>query len=143
MSSVSRGKLLCAVYVLLFVLSGFAGLVYESVWTHYLKLFLGHAAYAQTLVLSIFMGGMAAGAWAASRFSGRIRNLLLAYAVAEAVVGVAGIFFHPVFLAATQFSYDTVIPGIGSPAVIGLYKWTLAAILILPQSIVLAARGVA
>lgn len=33
-------------YVLLFVFSGFAGLVYESVWTHYLKLFLGHAAYA-------------------------------------------------------------------------------------------------
>ncbi len=138
-STASRDRILCGVYVLLFVLSGFAGLVYESVWTHYLKLFLGHAAHAQTLVLSIFMGGMAAGAWAASRVSGRIRNLLLAYAVAEAVVGVAGIVFHPVFLAATQFSYDTVFPGLGSPALIGVYKWTLAAILILPQSVVLGA----
>ncbi|HKC59788.1 MAG TPA: hypothetical protein VKB92_06865, partial [Myxococcales bacterium] len=40
----------------LFTASGFAGLIYESIWTHYLKLFLGHAAYAQTLVLAIFMG---------------------------------------------------------------------------------------
>jgi predicted CxxxxCH...CXXCH cytochrome family protein len=29
-----------------FAVSGFSGLIYESIWTHYLKLFLGHAAYA-------------------------------------------------------------------------------------------------
>jgi len=46
----------------IFVLSGFAGLIYQSIWSHYLGLFLGHAAYAQALVLAIFMGGMAAGA---------------------------------------------------------------------------------
>ena len=50
-----------------FTLSGFTGLIYESIWSHYLKLFLGHAAYAQTLVLAIFMGGMAIGAWAVGR----------------------------------------------------------------------------
>ena len=51
----------------LFVLSGFAGLVYQALWSHYLGLVLGHAAYAQSLVLAIFMGGMAAGAWLAAR----------------------------------------------------------------------------
>ena len=30
----------------LFFVSGFSGLIYESVWSHYVKLFLGHAAYA-------------------------------------------------------------------------------------------------
>ena len=45
-------------FYLLFVASGFAGLIYESVWTHYLKLYLGHAAYAQSLVLIVFMGGI-------------------------------------------------------------------------------------
>ena len=59
----------------LFTLSGFAGLIYESIWSHYLKLFLGHAAYAQTLVLAIFMGGMALGSWLCSRYSMRWRNL--------------------------------------------------------------------
>ena len=55
-----------AAFYFLFVVSGFAGLIYESVWTQYLKLFLGHSAYAQSLVLVVFMGGMAAGAsWCA------------------------------------------------------------------------------
>src|SRR2546427_6214154 len=60
----------CAFYGL-FIVSGFAGLIYESIWAQYLKLFLGHAAYAQSLVLAVFMGGMAVGAAAAGRFSER------------------------------------------------------------------------
>ena len=53
---ITRGRNL---FFAIFAFSGFAGLIYESIWTQYLKLFLGHAAYAQTLVLIIFMGGMA------------------------------------------------------------------------------------
>ena len=30
---------------LIFFVSGFCGLIYESIWSHYLKLILGHAAY--------------------------------------------------------------------------------------------------
>ena len=63
-------------FYLLFIASGFAGLIYESIWTHYLKLFLGHAAYAQSLVLVVFMGGMAAGAAGCARLSERLRNPL-------------------------------------------------------------------
>ena len=66
----------------IFALSGFSGLIYESIWSHYLKLFLGHAAYSQALVLAIFMGGMAIGAWFASRYSSRWKSLLLGYAIA-------------------------------------------------------------
>src|SRR5712671_8129346 len=85
----------------LFTASGFAGLIYESIWTHYLKLFLGHAAYAQTLVLAIFMGGLALGSWLSSRWSRRWRDLLAAYAVTEAGIGVLALLFHEVFTAAT------------------------------------------
>jgi len=55
----------------LFALSGFTGLVYQSIWSHYLKLFLGSAAFAQSFVLAAFMGGMALGAWLASRWGVR------------------------------------------------------------------------
>ena len=72
----------------LFVVSGFAGLVYQSLWSHYLGLVLGHAAYAQSLVLAIFMGGMALGAWGAARLGLRWRRLIGAYALAEAVIGL-------------------------------------------------------
>ena len=64
-----------------FILSGAAGLIYESIWSHYLKLFLGHAAYAQTLVLALFMGGMSIGAGLCSRLSLRWTNLLRGYAL--------------------------------------------------------------
>ena len=43
-SPVTRAGLLA-----IFVLSGFAGLIYQSIWSRYLGLFLGHAAYAQAL----------------------------------------------------------------------------------------------
>src|SRR5512140_3138560 len=98
----------------IFAVSGFSGLIYESIWTHYLKLFLGHAAYAQSLVLAIFMGGMALGSWACSRLSGRWRNVMRGYAVVEGAVGVLAILFHPVFVGAVEGSLDHVIPRLGT-----------------------------
>src|SRR6188768_1006134 len=98
---------------ILFTVSGFAGLIYESIWSHYLKLFLGHAAYAQTLVLAIFMGGMALGSWLVSRFTHRVANLLLGYALAEFAIGVMALLFHRVFAVATAWSFESVLPALG------------------------------
>ena len=80
-----------------FVLSGFAGLIYQSIWTHYLGLFLGHAAYAQALVLAIFMGGMALGAVSVARMGLQWRNLIKVYAAIELVIGVFVLVFHWLF----------------------------------------------
>ena len=122
----------------MFAASGFSGLIYESIWTHYLKLFLGHAAYAQTLVLAIFMGGMALGSWLSSRWSPKWRNLLAAYAATEAVIGLCGLVFHEVFTTATAVAFDAVLPRLaGSPASVAALKWGLSAALILPQSLLL------
>jgi predicted membrane-bound spermidine synthase len=120
-----------------FVVSGFTGLIYESIWSHYLKLFLGHAAYAQTLVLSIFMGGMALGSWLVSRYGGRLRHLLWGYLLVEGLIGILGLLFHRVFLAATDVSFTTVIPALPAGLAINLYKWSLASLLVLPQSVLL------
>src|SRR6266481_2338674 len=124
-------------FFLLFTVSGFAGLIYESIWSHYLKLFLGHAAYAQTLVLALFMGGMAIGSWLCSRWSRRWRNLLRGYAAAEAMIGLAALLFHPIFVAATDSAYANILPALGGESSAALFKWTLAGLLILPQSILL------
>ena len=86
-----------AVYVSLFILSGFAGLIYESIWTHYLKLFLGHAAYAQVLVIALYMGGISVGSWLTAKYTLKIKNLLVAYAVVEGLLAMAAYLFHPVF----------------------------------------------
>src|SRR5262245_18365300 len=125
------------VFFALFTVSGFAGLIYESIWSHYLKLFLGHAAYAQTLVLAIFMGGMTLGSWLVSRFTHRVRNLLYGYALAELGIGLLAVVFHATFVAASDWSFETVLPALGSPGLITAYKWSLASLLILPASVLL------
>jgi len=89
-SPVQRLTITQVALLAVFTLSGFAGLIYESIWSQYLKLFLGHAAYAQTLVLAIFMGGMAIGSLVVGQTSHRIRRLLQTYAVVELVIGVLG-----------------------------------------------------
>src|SRR5215471_12583549 len=122
----------------IFAASGFAGLIYESIWAHYLKLFLGHAAYAQTLVLAIFMGGMAVGSWISSRLSPRWRNLLTAYAITEGAIGILAFVFHQVFVASTGLAYDSILPRLGgSTAAVYAFKWGLSALLIFPQSVLL------
>ncbi len=120
-----------------FTLSGFAGLIYESVWTHYLKLLLGHAAYAQTLVLSIFMGGLAIGAALTTLRKGRIGSPLKWYALVELILGVIAIQFHFIFVAAESSLHEALIPALDSPFLIETLRWSLGVMLILPQSILL------
>jgi spermidine synthase len=130
----SRG----AFYVL-FTASGFAGLIYESIWTHYLKLYLGHAAYAQSLVLAVFMGGMAAGAATCGRFSARLASPLAAYALIEAAIGAAALVFHPLFVRLTDWSYASLLPALGGDASALALKLAVSCLLLLPQSLALGA----
>ena len=111
--------------------------MYESVWTHYLRLFLGSAAFAQSFVLAAFMGGMALGAWIASRASTRGRNLLAAYAGIEGLIGLAALAFHPVFVGLTEASLAHVIPGLETPVAVDVYKYALCGLLIVPQAVLL------
>ena len=128
-------------YLILFIffLSGFSGLIYESIWSRYLGLLLGHAAYAQTLVIILFMGGMGAGAWLVSRYTHRLTNLFLIYALIECIIGFCGITFHYLYTGGTEFMYHSVLPTLDSPFSISLVKWITAAALIVPQTILLGA----
>jgi len=128
-----------SLFTLVFFASGFAGLIYESIWSHYLKLFLGHAAYAQTLVLAIFMGGMALGAAAAGRALRRLGNPLRAYALTEGAIGVLALAFHPVFVESTEGLYRLAESGALGAAAFAAAKWSLAVALILPAATLLGA----
>jgi len=124
----------------IFFASGFTGLIYESVWTHYLKLFLGHAAYAQTLVLVVFIGGLALGAWICARLCDRAINPLRWYAVVELAVGLIALVFHPVFGVVTEWGYATLLPAACRPEqTFCAAQWAVSAALLLPQSILIGA----
>src|ERR1041384_2567242 len=126
-----------ALLYLVFILSGAAGLMYESIWTRYLGLFVGHSAYAQVIVLGIFLGGMSLGALLVGRRSERLARPLLWYAGVELATGIIGLVFHDVFVAITGFAYDTLFHAIGLGPAQTVAKWAIAALLILPQSILL------
>jgi spermidine synthase len=128
-----------AIYFGLFFISGIAGLIYESIWSHYLKLFLGHAAYSQTIVLVIYMGGMALGSWLAAGRVKKSRNLLVSYALVEILLGLFALLFHDFFLKYLQISYDHIIPALNAPFFIICYKWITASLIIFPQSVLLGA----
>jgi len=125
--------------LIVFSISGCAGLIYQSIWTQYLGLFLGHAAYAQSLVLAIFMGGMAIGSWWMSARAIHWRNLLRAYAWVELAIGLAALVFHPVYLATTEFAYAVAFPALATDWVAQVFKWLCGGLLIFPQAILLGA----
>jgi len=124
---------------LAFIVSGAAGLVYESIWTRYLGLLVGHSAYAQVLVLVIFLGGMSLGALAVGRRGERVRHPLRWYAAVEVAIGIIGLLFHDIFLWTTHALYDSVFPSLGPGVMHVVVKWSVAALLILPQSVLLGA----
>lgn len=125
---------------ILFIFSGAAGLFYESVWSRYLSLFVGHGAYAQVIVLVIFLGGMALGSMLVSRKSAKLEDPLYGYAVIEVLIGLVGLVFHDlIYVPVTGWAYDSLFPALGGGMTVGIAKWGLAGLLILPQSIMLGA----
>ncbi|MEN5291132.1 spermine synthase [Stenotrophomonas lactitubi] len=121
-----------------FVLSGFSGLIYQSIWTQYLGLFLGHSSYAQSLVLMLFMGGMAVGAWLVSRKSARIQRPLLVYAIIEVVIGLLGLTFDGAYHLTTGWAYNQLMPMLGGEHA-HWARWLIATALVLPQCVLLGA----
>ncbi|GHD64170.1 fused MFS/spermidine synthase [Jeongeupia chitinilytica] len=91
---------LLKVVTLLFVMSGFAGLMYEVVFSKSLALIFGSMSVAVYTVLAIYMGGMALGAWLGGEFAERCRKPLLWYAGCELLVGL--------YCIATPFIFDLI-----------------------------------
>ena len=122
---------------LVFVVSGAAGLIYESIWSRYLSLLVGHSAYAQIIVLVIFLGGMSLGALLVGERSERLRRPLLTYAGVETAVGVIAQLFNYAYIDISNLAYDRIFPALAGGWLLVIVKWLLAGVMILPQSILL------
>src|SRR6188508_3849383 len=82
--------------LLLFFCSGATALVYEVVWSKYLSQLFGSTVYAQTVVLAVFMGGLALGNRLFGGKSAAMTRPLRAYGYVELVIGLYA-FFFPIF----------------------------------------------
>ena len=90
--------------MLIYFLSGACSLIDEVVWVRLLKLTLGNTVYASSIVVSVFMGGLALGAFIMSRYSDRINRRLRLYALLETLVTISA-FAIPLALRATDKIY--------------------------------------
>ncbi len=72
--------------LVLFFLSGAAGLVYQISWSREIGLWFGHTAQAAAVVLAAFFGGLALGHGLGARALRRFRRPLVGYGTAEIVV---------------------------------------------------------
>src|SRR5713101_4981183 len=96
--------------LMLFFVSGVTALIYEVIWAKYLSLMFGSTVQAQTVVLAVFMGGLALGN---SLFGSRadwLRHPLAVYGYVEAGIGLYAFFFDWFYGAA-----DKVFIALGTP----------------------------
>ena len=83
-------------YFAFFLVSGFCSLVYETVWVRLAMAQFGVTAASLSIVISVFMGGLALGSWLVSRFRSRLlgvqaRSAAMFYALAELLIGLLGL----------------------------------------------------
>src|SRR2546423_13854924 len=81
----------------LFFCSGATALIYEVIWSKYLALVFGSTIQAQTVVLAIFMGGVALCNRLFGRLADRARAPLAWYGYLEVAVGVYAFFFSSTY----------------------------------------------
>lgn len=106
--------MLRALVLILTVLTGFSGLVYEVTWQKGLAILLGSHSEATAAVLGIFLGGLSLGYSVFGRVSSRITGqagpggargrLLLVYGAVEASIGIWAIAWPRLFEAARALS---------------------------------------
>src|SRR6266536_4932108 len=77
----------------LFFCSGATALVYEVVWSKYLTLMFGSTVQAQTVVLAVFMGGLALGNRVFGARADQAPQPLAIYGYVEVAIGLYAFFF--------------------------------------------------
>ncbi len=104
--------------MLVYFCSGMCSLIDEVIWVRLLKLALGNTVYASSIVVSVFMGGLALGALLMARYADRIERKLRLYAGLELLVTVSALMM-PLALRVAEAGYKRLFVAFG-PSTRGL-----------------------
>ena len=119
-----------------FFLAGFAALGYEVLWTRALLVYLRSSTYAFTVMLAVYLVGVASGSVFAARFASRSRDPLRAIAVCQVGVVasvVAGLLAFPHLEAAGRLLTGSHRPE-SFAAAVGLMLIQASLVLLLPTA---------
>src|SRR5882762_3990652 len=81
----------------LFFCSGATAVIYEVVWSKYLALMFGSTIQAQTVVLAVFMGGLALGNRLFGGKADQLAKPIRAYGFIELAIGFYAFFFSSLY----------------------------------------------
>ncbi|MCC5950940.1 MAG: fused MFS/spermidine synthase [Acidimicrobiia bacterium] len=128
--SATLGRADRSLAVVLFVVSGFAALVYQVLWVREVGLLVGSTAQAAALTIAVFFSGIALGSWWWGRRVRRATRPLLWFGLVELAVAASALaLFGLVPL------YDLVAPPLDAPASARLVaQGVVAAVTLLPAS---------
>lgn len=125
--------------LLLFFVSGFAGLVYEVLWLRQLGLLFGNTAYATSTTLAVFFLGQSAGQRCFGSYAHRLPNPLRAYAVLELGIAVAAAAYF-VLLPAYRWLYPDLFALLAdAPLVFAVAKGALSIGILFPPAFLMGA----
>ena len=125
--------------LLIFLLSGFAGLVYEVVWARQLVLVFGNTTQAVSAILTGFFGGMAVGSVIGGRIADRVRSPLRMYAILELLVVVA-VLMTPFTFSGLHEVYRGAFGTLQqNPAMLALVRFGLSILALGPATVLMGA----
>ncbi len=75
--------------LLCFFLSGTTGLVYQVIWTRFMGHIIGNTHFSITMVVAVFMGGLAIGSYLGGRLADRTARPLRLYGLITVGAGIA------------------------------------------------------
>ncbi len=125
--------------LIIFVLSGAAGLVYEVVWARQLVLVFGNTTQAVSAILTGFFGGMAIGAVIGGRVADRVRSPLRLYGAIELVLVVVVLATSLIFRGLHEVYRGAYGSLSETPALLSLVRFVLALLALAPATIFMGA----
>ncbi|MFQ5415652.1 MAG: fused MFS/spermidine synthase, partial [Myxococcota bacterium] len=124
-------RILCG----LFLLSGAAALLFETLWFHQAGLAFGNSVWASALVLSSFMAGLALGNGWMARHGARVRRPVRFYAALEAVIACSGVVLVFVLPLLSEWLAPVFRPFLDRPLILNPLRLASAfALLLLPST---------
>ena len=125
--------------ILCFVLSGFAGLVYETCWIRQASLVFGSTTLAFSTVLATFFAGLALGSWWFGKVAQRTWRPLKLYALLEIALAVVAL-GSPWAFALSDEVYGWIYRSwTEDPALLAGARMAVVAVLLLPPTVMMGA----
>ncbi len=127
------------VILLIFVVSGAAGLIDEIVWSRQLVLVFGNTTQAVSAILTGFFGGITLGSLVGGRIADRVRSPLRMYGLLEVVLVVV-VLATPVTFRLIDDVYRAIYPSLeGKSQLLVLVRMGLAILALAPATVMMGA----